>query len=41
VCEAIEAWWSGLPGWHILGLAESPVLGPEGNREFLIAAKRA
>jgi predicted rRNA methylase YqxC with S4 and FtsJ domains len=28
-------------GWHILGLAESPVLGPERNREFLIAAKRA
>jgi 23S rRNA (cytidine1920-2'-O)/16S rRNA (cytidine1409-2'-O)-methyltransferase len=38
VCETIEAWWSALPGWRILGLAESPVLGPEGNREFLIAA---
>jgi 23S rRNA (cytidine1920-2'-O)/16S rRNA (cytidine1409-2'-O)-methyltransferase len=40
VCETIEAWWSALPGWRILGLAESPVLGPEGNREFLIAARQ-
>jgi len=24
----------------VTGLVESPVLGPEGNREFLIAARR-
>jgi 23S rRNA (cytidine1920-2'-O)/16S rRNA (cytidine1409-2'-O)-methyltransferase len=35
----MHARWSGLPGWHILGLAASPVLGPEGNRAFLTAAK--
>jgi 23S rRNA (cytidine1920-2'-O)/16S rRNA (cytidine1409-2'-O)-methyltransferase len=40
VCEAIRAWWSSLPGWHVLGLAESPITGPEGNKEFLIAARR-
>ena len=41
VCATIEAWWSALLGWQVLGLAESPVLGPEGNREFLISAKLA
>ena len=40
VCERIEAWWSALPGWRVLGIAESPITGPEGNREFLIAALR-
>jgi len=39
VCETIRGWWAALPGWQVLGLAESPLLGPEGNREFLIAAK--
>jgi len=39
VCDRIAAW---LPtqGWTVLGLTESPVLGPEGNKEFLIAAKK-
>jgi 23S rRNA (cytidine1920-2'-O)/16S rRNA (cytidine1409-2'-O)-methyltransferase len=40
VCQMIEAWWAGLPGWRVLGVTESPVTGPEGNREFLIAAIR-
>lgn len=26
--------------WSVLGIVESPVLGPEGNKEFLIAARR-
>jgi 23S rRNA (cytidine1920-2'-O)/16S rRNA (cytidine1409-2'-O)-methyltransferase len=38
VCERVRAWWAGLPGWRVLGIAESPITGPEGNREFLIAA---
>jgi 23S rRNA (cytidine1920-2'-O)/16S rRNA (cytidine1409-2'-O)-methyltransferase len=38
VCERIQAWWSALPGWRVLGIVESPITGPEGNREFLIAA---
>jgi 23S rRNA (cytidine1920-2'-O)/16S rRNA (cytidine1409-2'-O)-methyltransferase len=41
VCARIRAWWEGLPGWTVLGLAESPITGPEGNREFLIAARRS
>ena len=40
VCERIQAWWSGLPGWRVLGITESPITGPEGNKEFLIAAER-
>jgi 23S rRNA (cytidine1920-2'-O)/16S rRNA (cytidine1409-2'-O)-methyltransferase len=39
VCEEISAWWSTLPGWTVLGVEPSPLLGPEGNREFLIAAR--
>jgi 23S rRNA (cytidine1920-2'-O)/16S rRNA (cytidine1409-2'-O)-methyltransferase len=40
VCARVEAWWSALPGWSVLGITESPITGPEGNREFLIAALR-
>ena len=36
----IEAWWGALPGWRVLGLTPSPITGPEGNVEFLIAATR-
>src|SRR6185437_3678823 len=39
VCERIEAWWRGLPGWMVLGIEQSPITGPEGNKEFLIAAR--
>jgi 23S rRNA (cytidine1920-2'-O)/16S rRNA (cytidine1409-2'-O)-methyltransferase len=38
VCERIRAWLEGLAGWRVLGLAESPIKGAEGNAEFLIAA---
>jgi 23S rRNA (cytidine1920-2'-O)/16S rRNA (cytidine1409-2'-O)-methyltransferase len=40
VCTEIREWWAGLPGWEVLGITESPITGPEGNREFLIAARR-
>ncbi len=40
VCRRIEAWWGGLPGWAVLGVERSPITGPEGNVEFLIAAQR-
>jgi 23S rRNA (cytidine1920-2'-O)/16S rRNA (cytidine1409-2'-O)-methyltransferase len=40
VCAEIERWWAGLPGWAVLGIADSPITGPEGNREFLIGARR-
>jgi 23S rRNA (cytidine1920-2'-O)/16S rRNA (cytidine1409-2'-O)-methyltransferase len=39
VCGRIEAWLTAR-GWRVLGLSESPILGPEGNKEFLIAAVR-
>lgn len=38
VCARIRDWLNGLPGWTVTGLTESPVLGPKGNREFLVAA---
>ena len=40
VCARIEAWLAALHGWRVLGLTESPITGPEGNKEFLIAAQR-
>ena len=40
VCARIAAWLPTL-GWRVLGIEPSPILGPEGNREFLIAARRA
>ncbi len=40
VCLAVHAWWDALPGWSVLGIEASPITGPEGNREFLIAALR-
>ena len=40
VCALIADWWAALPGWQVLGIAESPITGPEGNKEFLIAARR-
>ena len=38
VCDRVQAWWSALPGWRVIGIAESPITGPEGNHEFLIGA---
>lgn len=40
VCAEMAEWWAGLPGWRVLGVEASPLLGPEGNREFLIGAER-
>jgi 23S rRNA (cytidine1920-2'-O)/16S rRNA (cytidine1409-2'-O)-methyltransferase len=37
-CDRVHAWWTALPDWRVLGITESPITGPEGNREFLIAA---
>jgi 23S rRNA (cytidine1920-2'-O)/16S rRNA (cytidine1409-2'-O)-methyltransferase len=36
VCARIAAWLAQQPGWRVLGVVESPITGPEGNREFLI-----
>ena len=40
VCERVASWWGGLDGWEVLGVERSPITGPEGNQEFLIAARR-
>ncbi|MHA1568110.1 MAG: TlyA family RNA methyltransferase [Alphaproteobacteria bacterium] len=40
VCARVRDWLDGLPGWRVVGIAESPILGPKGNKEFLIAARR-
>src|SRR5690606_3123576 len=40
VCERIEAWVNALPGWHVEGIVESPITGPEGNKEFLLVARK-
>ena len=39
VCENV-ADWLGTRGWTVVGTVPSPITGPEGNVEFLIAAKR-
>ena len=41
VCAAVASWLGGLPGWTVLGIVPSPLLGPAGNREFLIGGRRA
>jgi len=40
VCNRIAAWLESLPDWSVVGLTESPLKGPDGNKEFLIAARK-
>ena len=40
VCEDIAAWLDNLPGWATIGVSESPITGPKGNKEFLIAGRK-
>lgn len=39
VCGRVRDWLDGLRGWSVLGVAESPITGPGGNVEYLIAAR--
>lgn len=39
VCTAAKGWVE-TRGWSVLGIAESPITGPEGNREFLLGATK-
>lgn len=41
VCANVRSWLASLPGWRVLGLVASPIEGPAGNVEYLIAAERA
>ena len=38
VCHDVETWLTA-SGWHVQGITQSPIKGPEGNLEFLIAAE--
>ncbi|PKP92740.1 MAG: TlyA family rRNA (cytidine-2'-O)-methyltransferase [Alphaproteobacteria bacterium HGW-Alphaproteobacteria-14] len=38
-CTEVREWIEGL-GWDVSGIVESPITGPQGNVEFLIAARR-
>lgn len=40
VCTEVRDWLEAQPGWRVLGITESPITGPAGNKEFLIAAVR-
>ena len=40
VCDEASAWFT-LQGWRVDGVVPSPITGPEGNVEFLLAARRA
>lgn len=39
VCDAAAAWVAS-EGWSVVGIAESPITGPAGNKEFLLYARR-
>lgn len=39
VCDAAAEWVAG-KGWRVLGVTPSPITGPEGNVEFLLAAQK-
>lgn len=40
VCAEVAA-WVGERGWRVEGVTPSPITGPEGNIEFLLAARRS
>jgi 23S rRNA (cytidine1920-2'-O)/16S rRNA (cytidine1409-2'-O)-methyltransferase len=40
VCERVAEWVAAQPHWSVVGIVESPILGPEGNREFLLYARK-
>lgn len=39
VCEEVRGWLEA-SGWQVQGITTSPITGPQGNVEFLIAARR-
>lgn len=39
ICEAVAAWVAS-QGWEVIGITDSPITGPAGNREFLLYARR-
>lgn len=41
VCTDISEWIEAQTGWHVRGLTQSPIQGPDGNIEFLVVADYA
>ena len=40
VCAEVTEWLAAQPGWRVAGITQSPITGPQGNIEFLIAGLR-
>ncbi len=40
VCGAVRDWVNAQPEWAVDGIVDSPLAGPDGNREFLLAGRR-
>ena len=38
VCARVVTWMEAQAGWRVIGILESPITGPAGNREFLLYA---
>ena len=41
VRQRLTEWLSEQPGWRVLGSIESPITGPKGNIEYLLAGERS
>ena len=40
VCREVQEWLESV-GWPVDGLVESPITGPDGNKEYLVSAHRS
>jgi 23S rRNA (cytidine1920-2'-O)/16S rRNA (cytidine1409-2'-O)-methyltransferase len=40
VCDDASEWVNARSGWSVVGITDSPITGPAGNREFLLCARR-
>lgn len=41
VAQGVADWLAGQDGWTVIGLVPSPIEGGDGNREFLLGARKA
>jgi 23S rRNA (cytidine1920-2'-O)/16S rRNA (cytidine1409-2'-O)-methyltransferase len=40
ICDDVCAWMASQSGWQVAGITPSPITGPDGNIEFLMAAEK-
>ena len=40
VCGRLGDWLAAQPGWTLLGIVDSPITGPDGNKEFLMVGRK-